>query len=491
MDGLMYHPVKLLKIVLFGLCSVLLSSGQVHAIPPPSHISDMADEEFAKSEGVFGFLSGINRSSVLLGDMWGLRTKLSSYGISLAIIETVENFGNVTGGTQTGYRFDGLTQVIGQLDTQRAFNFYGGLANVSFLNLWGGNLSVANLETLQTASGIVGNPSVRLWELWYDQKLLDQNRLSIRIGQQSLDQEWIVSSNALYFVNTMFGWPMLPSADMPSGGPAYPLSSLGIRFKARPINELTILAGVFNGNPVKNDNGTDPQSQNRHGTSFPLDGGGLFIAELQYSYPAVGSMVKPDEANALGWTYKIGGWYNTNDFADMRVDQDGLSLANPYSSGAPLQHQGNYALYAVADKLIWRHDQYPDRNLSVFARVMGTPLGDRNLISVSVNAGLLMHSPFRNRPFDTVGLGYGLAVVSSSVAQSERDAIQYSGNATPVQSSESFIELTYQYQLKQWIQIQPDLQYVFNPGAGVPLPSSPTSRVQNELVLGIRTNIFF
>ena len=38
----------------------------------------------------------------------------------------------------------------------------------------------------------------------------------------------MVSQNALYFVNTMFGWPMLPSADMPGGGPAYPLSALGV-----------------------------------------------------------------------------------------------------------------------------------------------------------------------------------------------------------------------------------------------------------------------
>ena len=39
----------------------------------------------------------------------------------------------------------------------------------------------------------------------------------------------MVSQNALLFVNTMFGWPMVPSADLPGGGPAYPLSALGVR----------------------------------------------------------------------------------------------------------------------------------------------------------------------------------------------------------------------------------------------------------------------
>ena len=473
------------------LLLTLIGSQTALAIPPPSNIGVLADEEFGKYDGVLGFLNGINRSSVLLGDMWGFRTKLSSFGVTLAIVETAETLGNVTGGQQTGNKYDGLTQVIAQLDTQRAFNFYGGLANVSFLNLWGGNLSLSNLDTLQTASGIVGNPSARLWEMWYDQKFLDQNRLSVRLGQQSLDQEWMVSSNAIYFVNTMFGWPMLPSADMPSGGPAYPLSSLGIRFKARPINEMTILAGVFNGNPVKNDNGTDPQTQNRTGTSFPLQGGQLYITEFQFSYPAVGSMVRPEDANALGWTYKIGAWYNTNSFSDVRIDQDGMSMADPYSSGLPVQHQGNYAFYGVADKLVWRHPQYPDRNISIFARAMGTPLSDRNLITVSVNAGLLMKSPFSNRPFDTFGLGYGLAVVGSDTAQLQTETNKVNGTTYPVQSKEHFVELTYQYMWKQWLQIQPDIQYVINPGAGVSLNSNPSTRVANELVLGLRTNIFF
>jgi hypothetical protein len=71
-----------------------------------------------------------------------------------------------------------------------------------------------------------------MWELWYQQKFLDEDRLDVKIGQQSLDQEFMVSQNAIYFINTMFGWPMVPSADLPGGGPAYPLSALGARAMA-------------------------------------------------------------------------------------------------------------------------------------------------------------------------------------------------------------------------------------------------------------------
>ena len=476
--------------IIAALALAILLGVNANAAPPPITIQAAPDENAPPSStGFFGFMDGVNRSSALLGDMWGLRTELSKHGISLAVQETSEYLGNTSGGTQRGFAYDGLTQVLGQIDTQRAFGHYGGLFNMSLLNIHGNNLSADNLQTLQTASGIEADRATRLWELWYDQKFLDEDRLDIKVGQQSLDQEFMVSTNALYFVNTMFGWPMLPSADMPGGGPAYPLSALGVRVSARPVNGITLLAGVFNGSPVKNDNGTDPQMQNHHGTSFPLHDGLLYIAEAQFSYPALGSMVEPGQSQPLGWTYRIGAWYDTKDFADVRLDQGGLSLADPGSTGVAQTHRGNYAVYVVADKLVWRDEAYPDRTVAVFGRVMGTPLKDRNLIDFSLNAGLTFHSPFRNRPADTFGLGVGYAHVSNQISQLDRDSALVNGTSGPIRGGEKFVELTYQYQLKPWIQIQPDIQYVVNPGAGVPSPDNPNSRIKNELVLGVRTNI--
>jgi porin len=466
--------------------------GTARAAPPPISIPANPDDlQSNASGGLFGFLDGATRSSALLGDMWGLRTSLSRYGISLAIQETSEYLGNTTGGVQKGFQYDGLTQVLAQLNTQRAFGYYGGLLNVSALQIHGQNLSANNLATLQTASGIESDRATRLWELWYDQKFLDEDRLDVKVGQQSLDQEFMVSTNALVFVNTMFGWPMLPSADMPGGGPAYPLSALGARFSARPVNGVTLLGGVFNGSPVRNDNGTDPQLQNAHGTSFPLGGGTLSIVELQYSYPALGGMVEADESPPLGWTYRLGAWYNTRQFADQRVDQAGLSLADPASSGNPLMHHGDYAIYAVADRLVWRDALDPNRTVSVFARVMDTPLKDRNLIDYSVNAGFVFHSPFRYRTDDTFDVGMGYAHVSKQAAALDRDTNAFSGTAGPVRGGETFVEVTYQYQVTPWLQLQPDVQYVFNPGAGIADPNNPVQRIRNELVLGLRANISF
>ena len=464
------------------------------ALSAPPQIQIPTAEDLQPSQytptGTAGFLSGLGKTNFLLGDMAGLRPFLAQYGISLALQETSEVLGNVSGGIHKGFDYDGLTQMLLQLDTNRAFGWYGGTLNVSALQIHGRNLSADNLGTLQTASGIEADRATRLWELWYDQKFLEEDRASIRIGEQSLDQEFMVSQNGLLFLNTMFGWPMVPSADLPGGGPAYPLSALGVRGKWRPSEPVTFLVGVFNGSPVKNGVGGDPQLANSSGTSFPLNGGALVIAEMQYSYPALGSMIYADQNSPLARVYKLGFWYDTERFNDLRFDNTGLSLADPASTGIPEQHRGNYSIYAVADQMIWQDPEELDRTLNVFCRAMGTPQADRNLIDISLNLGLTFKEPFLHRDDDTFGVGMGFAHVSRRAAGLDSDAAAFTGTFNPARISETFIEVTYQYQVAPWLMLQPDFQYVFNPGGGI-ANASGTAKVGDEAVLGVRTNILF
>ncbi|MGN6581149.1 MAG: carbohydrate porin, partial [Bordetella sp.] len=278
--------------------------------------------------------TGVWTRSTLLGDMGGLRTWMGNYGLSLGVTETSEYLYNAGGGLKTGGAYDGLTTATLQLDTQKAFGWQGGTFNASFMNLHGSDLSQTNLGSLNTVSGIEQPQNwTRLWELWYDQKL-PGNHFDVKIGQQSLDQEFMTSQNAGLFVNTMMGWPGVPSYDMPNGGPAYPLSALGVRLRAQITPSLTALVGVFDGNPL----GNDPS--NLHGTNFNVQNSALFIGELQYSInggtASEGGMVSPDSYGLPG-VYKVGVWYNTGSFADQRYDNTGLSLADPNSSGVAQQ----------------------------------------------------------------------------------------------------------------------------------------------------------
>ena len=460
------------------------------AAPPPVQMPTDESLQSDATTGPLGFLSTLSRSNLMLGDMWGLRKELSQYGISFAIQETSEVLGNATGGAHRGADYDGLTQIIMQLDTKRAFGWYGGLFNVSALQIHGRSLSADNLQNLQTASGIEADRATRLWEAWYQQKLLPEDRLDIRIGQMSADQEFIVSQNASYFINTMFGWPMLPSANMPGGGPAYPLSAPGIRFRGRPIDPVTILLGVFNGSPVRYNYG-DPQMRNPSGTSFPLNGGVLIMGEIQYAYPSLGTMLYADQAEPMARLYKLGFWYDSESFADQALDNTGLSLANPVSSGNPRMHHGDFSIYAVMDQMLWVDSHENDRTISFFARAMGAPQQDRNLISVSVNAGFTFHEPILHRDDDTAAIGMGWAKVSQSASALDQATGAFTGSFVPVRTSETYLEATYQIQVTPWWQVQPDIQYVFNPGGGILNPNVPGATIKNELVLGVRTNILF
>ena len=250
----------------------------------------------------------------------------------------------------------------------------------------------------------------------------------------------------------MFGWPMVPSADLPGGGPAYPLSALGVRVRARPIDPLTFLVGVFNGSPVRQQQPAIRRCRSvGHQLSAERRRAGDrrdAVSPTRRSAPCSSA----DQAEPLARTYKLGFWYDTESFADQQFDNNGLSLANPASNGMPLSHRGNFSIYAVADQLVWVDPHEGDRTINLFARVMGAPQADRNLITFSMNAGLTFHEPFLHRDDDTFGIGMGFAKVSGSAAALDQaTAVSTPAAYVPTRGSETFVEVTYQYQATPWL----------------------------------------
>ena len=442
----------------------------------------------AKASGPWGVLSGDWQNQNLLGDMGGLRPALAKYGVTLTILENVEVFGNLSGGVQQGLEPKGLTTVTLQMDTEKAFGLKGGTLNVSGLQVYGGQLNDDDLLVLQTLSDIDAPIGVRLWELWYQQKFSD--KFDIKVGEQSLDEEFTIAPTAnSLFVNGVSGWPGLPTVDLPGGGPAYPLASLGVRGRVQVTDRVTVLAGVFNGSPIPFDSPNTPRS-NLHGVSFPVDTGTLAIAELQYAHGS--SAQGKASADGLPGIYKLGAWYDSYKFNDQQTDTIGLPLASPLSNGMPARPHGDFSLYGVMDQMVWRSKDNSNRSLNVFIRPMFTPYQDRNLVSASINAGLGLHAPLPGRDNDAFGVEMGTVWASSGASGFDRQMEVFQPSIyTPIRSSETFLEATYQFQaLPAWV-IQPDVQYFINPGLGIANPDAPTQRIKNEFVVGLRTNINF
>jgi porin len=440
-----------------------------------------------------GFTTGLWTRSTLLGDAGGLRSGLWNYGITIGIQDINEVWGNVSGGVRQGASYDGVTLMSIGLDTQRAFGWEGGTVNVSGWNIRGRNIATDNLLNLQTPSGILAADTTRLWEVWFQQSFLD-GRVDVKLGQQSIDQEFITSQSSSLFLNTMMGWPMLPSADLYAGGPAYPLSSLGVRLRAQPGHGVTALLGVFQDNPPGGpfDNDGQLRGSTRWGGNFNLRTGALVVGEVQYAFnqPGSGDMAYGITETSLPGTYKLGFWYDSAPFPSPQFDNTGLSLADPASSGSPLMKWNNFSIYAVADQMIWRISENSPRSLNVFARMMGAP-GDRNLINFSVNGGVTLKAPFEGRSDDAFGIGFGIARVSGSARSFDSAVAIFTGVPFPVRTAETFIEATYQFTVAPWWQLQPDFQFVFNPGGGILNPSNPNQRIGNEAIFGLRNVVTF
>ncbi|TKC81248.1 carbohydrate porin [Trinickia terrae] len=454
--------------------------------PPSAQPAAGADNAGATTAQTPPAPTGFWDRSNLLGDMGGLRPWLGNYGVTFGLQETSEYMANLSGGTAHGGAYQGVTQMGLGIDTQKAFGLPGGTFNVSAFQIHGTSLTLRNTQTLQATTGIEAEASTRLWELWYQQALLG-GKVDVKVGQQSLDQEFIVSQYAGTFMNATFGWPVVPSNDLPAGGPAFPLSSLGVRVRATPTDAITVLGGIFDGNPAP---GTgDSQKLNASGTNFNLHNGALVIGEVQYAINQPPSNPSDPKPSGLPGTYKLGFWYNSNRFADQNLDNTGLSLANPASTGIAATHGGNYSIYAVADQMVWRPSADSPQAVGVFARIMGAP-GDRNLVDLGINAGVTLKAPFKGRDNDVVGLAVGYAHIGSH-AQDLANAQAQTTPGYPSRSAETILEATYQYQVTPWWQLQADFQYAFRPAGGIPNPDNPSQRVGDEAIVGLRTTIAF
>ena len=413
----------------------------------------------------------------LLGDMAGIRPVLDKYGISFGLTETSEILGNPNGGVKRGAIVEGLTQMSLGADLSKIIGLEGGTFNISAFQIHGRGLSAADLQNLNIVSSIEAEPSTRLNELWFQQAFLG-GKFDLKIGQQSADLEFITSEYEDLFINSGFGWPTLPAVDLPSGGPAYPLATPGIRLRAKPTDEITALVGLFNGSPAGLRPG-DPQRNDPSGTNFDASSGALVIGEVQYA------LNKSKDAKGLPGTYKLGAWYDTLRFADPFFGNG----TSPQPVGVPVSRRGDWSVYGTFDQLVLRPKPDSDGGLALTARAMGAP-GDRNLVDLFVQGGLVYKGPF-GRDADQAGLAAEWAHIGSRAQAGDAAVAFATGSFFPVRTSETVIEATYQLQAAPWWQIQPDVQYVSNPGGGLVDPNRPTRRIGDAAVLGLRSVVTF
>ena len=119
-------------------------------------------------------------------------------------------------------------------------------------------------------------------------------------------------------------------------------------------------------------------------------------------------------------------------------------------------------MYGIIDQLIWRVPGSEDpQGVALFARVIGAP-EDRNLVDWYFDGGLTFTGMFRNRPGDALAIGFAYTNISNQVTAFDVDF------GEPVaRNYEALIEICYTFEIKPGWSLQPDFQYIFQPGGNV------------------------
>jgi porin len=438
-----------------------------------------AEEPVAEKSALLRFAE----QDYLLGDWGGLRTNLSQHGVDFEFFYIGSGPMNLSGGLERGAIYQGGLLMAMTLDSQKLVGYEGGTFNVSSIWLNGqkpfsdrfvGDLNKVNLVDFQN--------SFRLWELWYEQKLLD-NKVSLKFGQMSIDRDFIVPEfyNGLASINLLnqtFFYPTMAfnvydQPGFPIGHHALastPYGAPGVRLRIDPSEYAYFQVGAYDGKPDFSDSGTRVNLNSQEGALI---------------YGEIGLKINQSkEAQGPPGNLKLGAYYHTDDFYDMYQGTfnafDAYVAANhiplpPLSPGLAQTHEGNYGVYFLADQTLWREIGKEDparQGLVGFFRVATAPK-DRNLAQFGIDGGLVYKGLIPSRDWDTFGVAGSYLKVSDDLRRAQRDingtlaAFGAPSAFTKLADYEAVIEVNYKAQLTAWATLQTSLQRVIHPGGRV------------------------
>lgn len=357
----------------------------------------------------------------------GCKRILEEKGLYAELIYTGDWAFNTRGGLKTGSTYLSSLDLTLTVDTQKAnlwengkFFFYGlnGYRQVPLTDeLVGDMQGVSNIEVPRTT---------RLLEAWYEH-IFCNGHFSALMGIHDFNSEFAISEYGLLYINGSFG--IQSDISLNARPSLYPLAGPAVRFKLTPNETWEFLLGVYDGDPG------DPENDEHLPRSIlASDQGLLIVGENIFHFGR--------ENLWLPGTFKTGLWFHTGDFDDITDVDD---------AGDPEKNKGNIGGYFIADQMIYREKD--EQGLGIFLQVGGAP-DDQNEIDFYIGGGVHYRGLVPGRDEDETGIAVAHASVSNKlVAAGARD------------EDETVIELTYRSYLKPWFVIQPDIQFILNPGA--------------------------
>jgi len=359
------------------------------------------------------------------------------------LIYTGEVFGNLGGGFRRGAIYEGLLDARLTLDLEKLAGFRETTLFASALYPHGESLTQNYVHDFNVASNIDAYDTLRLNEVWIEKDFGGKNDgVSVRAGKLAFDTEFFVSEAGGVFINSCFGEPA--TIGQVSTFPTYPLTAPGVRVEI-DRDTWILRAGAFSGNAG------EELRNNKHGLRFGLSAqdGALFLGEINWRTPEDADKVRRA-------VVKLGGYYDSAEFPDIR--------------DATVHRHGNYGAYFSAEGQVLRTGT-GNRGVTVFSRASVAP-DNRNIATWYLETGGVYTGLFYQG--DTLGLGANYTKMSDEFPAK---------NGVPAHH-ETILELTYQSaEIAHHLRIQPDFQYVWNPGG--------TTRAADAIIAGLRFVLWY
>jgi len=338
---------------------------------------------------------------------------------------------NLHGGISQGTVFLGNIEIVVGLDTEKANLWNGGTFFIHGLNNHGKSIS-ALIGDFQGVNNIEATSNTRLYEFWYKHQI---GNVSLLIGQHDLNSEFANTGSGAIFINSSFG--IQPDISLNADTSIFPVATLGALVQWDFYSNFAILAGIYNGNP--GDEMSNPHSLNWKISKID---GAMTIMEIHYS-----------PKTRLQGKYKLGFW---NHSADSTINNK--------------LYKNKFGFYFIADKDIIKGSNDSNKRLSSFIQIGVSPTG-HSTITNYFGAGLNYKGLLPKRTNDILGLAIAHGNFNKNLDFNNDDSFK----------NETAIELTYFLPLNENISIQPDMQYVINPGTDHSVNNALTSMLRMTL----------
>ena len=256
-----------------------------------------------------------------------------------------------------------------------------------------------------------------------------------------------------------------PAQNLPSGGPAYPLSTPGIRLKFDPNKQLTSLAALFNGDP-----GPGPEDRaDREPLRAELPRQGSSAADGRGAVP-----LQSGKGPTPGWPgfWRVGaGIISATSTASASTPAAAHSPIR-LSNGIARKLRGTSGIYGVVDHQIYRPAgrRQGQRHQRIQPRRHQPP--DRNPVEFYLDGGIVFSGMLPGRPDDKVAATFLYSHISRDAAALDRDMIAFTGMPQPIRDYELKLALVYHAQIVPGWTVQPAFHYIFHPGGHVPDPNA-------------------